>query len=70
MKLFVFALLFTMLTIAQNDDPFMSTEGGEVGLFAFAFWLILLNEHKQQLTNLINQNKSRFMLSNRGNHHA
>jgi hypothetical protein len=37
MKLFVFALMFTLLTIIQNDDPIMATEGGEVGLFALAF---------------------------------
>jgi hypothetical protein len=41
----------------------MATEGGEVGLFALAFWLILINEHKQQLTHWFNQQKSRFMLS-------
>jgi hypothetical protein len=58
MKLFVFALMFTLLTIIQNDDPIMATEGGEVGLFALAFWLILLNEHKQQLTHWFNQLRS------------
>jgi hypothetical protein len=70
MKLFVFALMFTLLTIIQNNDPVMATEGGEVGFFAVAFWLILLNEHKQQLTQWFNQQKSRFMLSHRGEHHV
>lgn len=63
MKLFVFAVMFTLLTIIQNNDQVMATEGGEVGLFAVAFWLILLNEHKQQLTHWFNQQKSRFMFS-------
>lgn len=58
MKLFVFALMFTLLTIIQNDDPVMATEGGEVGLYALVFWLILLNENKQQLTQWFNQLRS------------
>jgi hypothetical protein len=61
MKLFVFALMFTILTIAQNNDPVMATEGGEVGLFALAFWVILLHEHKQQLTHWFAQQRSRFI---------
>jgi hypothetical protein len=58
MKLFVFALMFTLLTIIQNNDPMLATEGGEIGLFAVAFWLILLNEHKHQLTQWFKQLRS------------
>jgi len=61
MKLFALALIFTLITIAQNNDPVMATEDGEVGMFALVFWGIFLHEHKNTLKQWFAQHRLRLI---------